>query len=78
VDARDGTKPKPGGRCWCGCGNEPKEGTFFLPGHDRAAEAAVVQLVYGGIPQFLAAHGFGPDARSAIKELAELRRSELR
>ena len=66
------------GLCWCGCGNEPKSGAFFLPGHDRAAEAAVVTLIYGSIPRFLAEHGFGPDARSAIKELAELRRGEFR
>ena len=70
--------PQPKDSCWCGCGNEPKSGAFFLPGHDRAAEAAVVTLTYGSIPKFLAAHGFGPDARSAIKELAELRRSEIR
>ena len=49
-----------------------------MPGHERAAEAAVVKLVYGDIPKFLAQHGFGPGARSAIKELAELRRNELR
>ena len=69
---------EPGGQCWCGCGSEPKGGSFFLPGHDRAAEAAVVTLLYGSIPKFLAAHGFGPDGRSAIKELAELRRNEIR
>ncbi|MGE0597931.1 MAG: hypothetical protein AB7J35_12310 [Dehalococcoidia bacterium] len=69
---------QPGGQCWCGCGSGTKPGAFFLPGHDRAAEAAVVTLLYGGIPQFLKAHGFGPDARSAIKELSALRRSELR
>jgi|SoiMethySBSTD1v2_1073268.scaffolds.fasta_scaffold1091320_2 hypothetical protein len=69
--------PQPTGHCWCGCGNEPKSEAFFLPGHDRAAEAAVVTLIYGSIPKFLAEHGFGPEARSAIKELAELRRSEL-
>jgi len=72
------TEPQPGGRCWCGCGSEPKGDAFFLPGHDRAAEAAVVALVYGGIPKFLAAHGFGPDARSAIRELAERRRNDPR
>ena len=71
-------EPRPQGKCWCGCGNEPKAEAFFLPGHDRAAEAAVVTLVYGSIPKFLSEHGFGPDARSAIKELAEKRRNELR
>ena len=70
--------PEPGGTCWCGCGSGTRSGSFFLPGHDRAAEAAVVTLVYKSIPAFLAAHGFGPDTRSAIKELAELRRNELR
>jgi hypothetical protein len=69
---------KPTGLCWCGCGSEPKGDAFFLQGHDRAAEAAVVTLVYGNIPKFLAEHGFGPGQRSAIKELAELRRAERR
>ena len=69
-------KVEPTGKCWCGCGNEPKADTFFLPGHERAAEAAAVRLVYGSIPEFLAKHGFGPDERSAIKELAALRRAE--
>ena len=71
-------QPQSSDRCWCGCGSEPKGGSFFLPGHDRAAEAAVVTLVYGSIPKFLAEHGFGPGGRSAIRELAELRRTELR
>ncbi len=69
---------EPNGECWCGCSSGTKPGAFFLPGHERAAEAAVVTLIYGGIPNFLREHGFGPGQRSAIKELAELRRSELR
>jgi hypothetical protein len=71
-------EPQPNGQCWCGCGSGTKPGAFFLPGHERAAEAAVVTLLYGGIPQFLVKHGFGPGARSAIKELAEFRRAEDR
>lgn len=69
-------EPSPAKTCWCGCGSEPKGGAFFLPGHERAAEGAVVTLVYGSVPKFLAEHGFGPDARSAIKELAEKRRND--
>lgn len=69
-------EPTPAGTCFCGCGSGTAPDKFFLPGHDRAAEAAVVRLVYGGIPEFLAAHGFGPEGRSAIRELAELRRGE--
>ena len=68
--------PSPTGQCFCGCGSGTKPGAHFLPGHERAAEAAVVTLIYGDIPSFLARHGFGPDARSAIRELAELRRKE--
>ena len=41
---------------------------FFLPNHDRVAESAVMKVVYGGIPQFLAAHGFGPDGRNPRRE----------
>jgi hypothetical protein len=69
--------PPPNGQCFCGCGSGTKPGAHFLPGHERAAEAAVVTLIYGGVPQFLEKHGFGPGARSAIKELAELRRKEF-
>lgn len=64
------------GLCWCGCGSGTAPDSLFLPGHDRAAMNAVVQLEYGGIAQFLEAHGFGPEGRSAIRELAELRRNE--
>ena len=50
--------PAPSRICWCGCGSETARGSFFLPGHDRAAEAAVIKVVYGGIPQFLLEHGY--------------------
>ena len=46
--------PQPTGECWCGCGGGTKPKRFFLPNHDRVAEAAVMKVVYGGIPQFLA------------------------
>lgn len=50
----------PTGTCWCGCGAETTIGAFFLPGHDRVAEAAVVLAEYGGVPQFLEKHGYAP------------------
>ena len=70
--------PKPTGTCWCGCGSGTAADAFFLPGHERAAEAAVVRIVYGGVPAFLREHDFGPEGRSAIRELAALRRDEAR
>jgi hypothetical protein len=54
---------RPVGECWCGCGERVGVGAFFVPGHDRRAESAVIRREYGGIPQFLARHGYGPGAR---------------
>ena len=67
----------PTGECWCGCRGkrepgdkrepkeqEPKIGSFFLPGHDKYAESAVIKMKYGGIPNFLVAHGFGPEGQN--------------
>ncbi len=59
----------PTGTCWCGCGGQTAIGSFFLPGHDKVADSAVVMCVYGGVPEFLKAHGFGPGGRNARKEL---------
>ena len=42
-------------------------------GHDRKAIAAVVEMEYGGIAEFLVAHGFGPDGKSPLDELAARR-----
>ena len=60
----------PTGYCLCGCRGETKIGSFFLPGHDKFAESAVINIVYGSIPEFLTAHGFGPEGenlREALK-----------
>ena len=59
----------PNGICWCGCGSETKVGSFFLPGHDKAAESALILVNWGGVPEFLAAHGFGPGGRNPREEL---------
>ena len=65
----------PTGECWCGCNQPTKEaGNFFLPGHDKVAESAVINVEYGGVAQFLVAHEFGPDGKNPRKELEAWRR----
>ena len=61
----------PTGECWCGCGEEVGLGKFFLPGHDKKAEAEVIRKEYGGVPQFVVQHGYGPlsSRESEIKEM---------
>jgi hypothetical protein len=52
----------PNGRCWCGCGTKLADPTkFFVATHDRKAEARAIRERYGSIPNFLLAHGYGPD-----------------
>ncbi len=63
------TEQVPTGQCWCGCGESVGPGAFFLSGHDRRAEAAVVKVEYGTVPDLLVAHGYGPDGKSAAEEL---------
>lgn len=66
----------PTGECWCGCDEPTKEpGNFFLPGHDKLAESAVINVEYGSVAQFLVAHGFGPGGRNARADLNEWRRN---
>ena len=59
----------PTGTCWCGCGQETAIGSFFLPGHDKIAEAAVVLEEYGGVPAFLAQHGYAPGGKNPCQVL---------
>ncbi len=61
----------PTGECWCGCGEDAGIGRFFLPGHDRRAEAAVIKREYGSVAAFLSAHGYGPGKRNAINHQDE-------
>jgi hypothetical protein len=52
----------PVGRCYCGCGTELSDPRgFFVSGHDKRAEARVIRERYGNVPNFLKAHGYGPD-----------------
>lgn len=69
MQSKDATRLIPTGKCWCGCGEETKVGAFFVAGHDKRAEAAVVKTVYGSVPGLLVAHGFGPGGKSADEEL---------
>ena len=63
----------PTGECWCGCGDAATPGNFFLPGHDKAAESAVINIKYGSVAEFLVEHGFGPDGLNARAEMQKWR-----
>ena len=68
----------PTGECWCGCGAETAIGSFFLPGHDKAAGSAVISVEYGGVPRFLVRHGYGPDGKNARREADRWRSNSKR
>ena len=63
----------PTGECWCGCGAETAIGSFFLSGHDKTAESAVISVEYGGVPKFLVRHGYGPEGKNPKDEVARWR-----
>ena len=63
----------PTGDCWCGCGAETSIGSFFLPGHDKTAESAVISVEYGGVPRFLVEYGYEPGGKNAILKVHEWR-----
>lgn len=65
----------PTGECWCGCGESTSIGSFFLAGHDKVAESAVILVRYGGVPEFLMHHGFGPGGLNAREMLERWRES---
>ncbi len=61
----------PTGTCWCGCGEETGRRSFFAPGHDRKAEAALIRLEYGSVAQFLEDHGYGPGGGNLMEVLRD-------
>ena len=63
----------PTGQCWCGCGQEATRGAFFLSGHDKKAESAIILVEYGGVPEFLAKHGYAPGGKNPIGEMKQWR-----
>ena len=60
--------PSPTETCWCGCGEETGPRSFFAPGHDRRAEAALIRLQYGSVAGFLEEHGYGPGGKNLMQE----------
>lgn len=40
-----------------------------------ASEAAIVKVIYGGVPQLLLAHGFGPGEKRASHALDEYQKN---
>jgi hypothetical protein len=65
------TTLQPTGNCWCGCGQSASQGAFFAPGHDKRAEAAIVKVEYGSVPDLLDKHGYGPGGKNASEALAK-------
>ena len=52
----------PTGNCWCGCGTDVGIGSFFAPGQDKVAEAALLAARYeNSDARLIRHHGFGPD-----------------
>ena len=68
----------PTGECWCGCDAETAIGSFFLPGHDKTAESAVISVEYGGVSGFLVQHGYGPGGKNALREVDRWRSKSRR
>lgn len=64
----------PTGKCWCGCGEDVPIGSFFLSGHDRKAETAVIRIEYGSVVEFLVAHGYHPEGKNPVKELEKIKK----
>lgn len=58
----------PSGECWCGCGEDVGNRSFFRSGHDRKAESRLIKMKYGSVAHFLEAHGFGPGMRNVTHE----------
>ena len=64
-------RAKPIGKCWCGCG-KPTDG-YWHPGHDRKAQQALLEMVYGEgtVADWVARLGYGP-ASSVIESRDKL------
>jgi hypothetical protein len=67
------TRLMPTGECWCGCGAETTIGAFFVAGHDKVAESAVVIVEYGSVPEFIQKHGYGPGGKNPRQTVQEWR-----
>jgi hypothetical protein len=62
----------PTGTCWCGCAKKVGPGSFFAPGHDKVAEAALLAAEYGSsVAQLLHGHGYGPGHSVSARAVSE-------
>ncbi|WP_234328049.1 hypothetical protein [Streptomyces sp. NRRL S-37] len=62
----------PTGTCWCGCAKKVGAGSFFAPGHDKVAEAALLAAEYGSsVAQLLHGHGYGPGHSVSARAVSE-------
>ena len=69
----EGERLLPTGMCWCGCGAETPRGSFFVSGHDKFAESAVISMKYGSVAGFIVRNGFGPDGKNLREEVERWR-----
>lgn len=61
----------PTGTCWCGCGKDTARGSFFVRGHDKIAEAALIAAKYeGSVARLLADNDFTPDPEHSVRAAA--------
>ncbi|MGW7001452.1 hypothetical protein ACWGCW_01145 [Streptomyces sp. NPDC054933] len=61
----------PTGTCWCGCKKETARGSFFVRGHDKTAEAALLTAEYeSSVARLLDAHKFGPHHNRFVRDAA--------
>lgn len=44
----------PNGSCYCGCGEIPRSGRYFVITYDRKAEECVIKERFGSISAFVA------------------------
>ena len=75
----DLTRILPTGECWCGCGRETGLGSFFIQGHDKFAESAILTMKYGKrapVAQFVLEHGYGPGGKNLREEYASWRKGQ--
>ncbi|MFI2374825.1 hypothetical protein ACH5AO_07115 [Streptomyces sp. NPDC018964] len=62
----------PTGTCWCGCAKKVGAGSFFAPGHDKVAEAALLAAEYGSsVAQSPHGHGYGPGRSVSARTVSE-------
>lgn len=64
------TRLIPTGYCWCGCGGETTLGSFFLSGHDKRAQAALLALSRGSVAALLWARGFDSTPGHTVTDAA--------